>query len=249
MLRFELWLKNFVKRSSRKRPLSQAIMTTFGIRCSTRPFLVSGHSATTQSLIHIIQHLNETVHCGNGSLIKIFHSAVWQLYTAISRKVVGKDVHATIPKGNMGYDRYTVSDNCSFRSYFCCFPLAVANTFSWPFLPILSNFSEEQWTQNHPQCLSGLSRALFPTTLLEKVVTSRSFRSDLLARLFSYELLMSFWSSRTRTRTAKAKKCSRKGDNNFARTVYVQSRCFRNLSLLITFLPFSLLSSLLNLPK
>ena len=27
------------------------------------------------------------------------------LYTAISRKVVGKNVHATIPKGNMGYDQ------------------------------------------------------------------------------------------------------------------------------------------------
>ena len=25
-------------------------------------------------------------------------------YTAISRKVVGKNVHATFPKGNMGYD-------------------------------------------------------------------------------------------------------------------------------------------------
>ena len=32
------------------------------------------------------------------------------LYTAISRKVVGKKVHATIPKGNMGYDQYTVPD-------------------------------------------------------------------------------------------------------------------------------------------
>ena len=32
------------------------------------------------------------------------------LYTAISRKVVGKTVHATIPKGNMGYDQYTVPD-------------------------------------------------------------------------------------------------------------------------------------------
>ena len=27
------------------------------------------------------------------------------LYTAISRKVVVKTVHATIPKGNMGYDQ------------------------------------------------------------------------------------------------------------------------------------------------
>ena len=31
-----------------------------------------------------------------------------QLFTAISRKVVGKNVHATIPKGNMGYNQYTV---------------------------------------------------------------------------------------------------------------------------------------------
>ena len=32
---------------------------------------------------------------------------------------------------------------------------------------ILSNFFEEQCTQNHPQYLSGLLRGLFPTTFLE----------------------------------------------------------------------------------
>ena len=73
-----------------------------------------------------------------------------------------KNVHATIPKGNMGYDQYTVPYNCSCRTYFCCFPLALENTFPWPFVSILSNFFEERTTQNHPQCLSGLSRALFP---------------------------------------------------------------------------------------
>ena len=52
------------------------------------------------------------------------------LYTATSRKVVGKNVHATIPKGNMGYDQYKVPDDCSCRTYFCCFPLALANTFA-----------------------------------------------------------------------------------------------------------------------
>ena len=31
----------------------------------------------------------------------------------------------------------------------------------------LSNFFEEHSTQNHPQCLSGSSRALFPITFLE----------------------------------------------------------------------------------
>ena len=30
------------------------------------------------------------------------------MFTAISRKIVGKNVHATIPKGNMGNDQYSV---------------------------------------------------------------------------------------------------------------------------------------------
>ena len=37
---------------------------------------------------------------------------------------------------------------------------------------ILSNFFERRWTQNHPQYLSGLSRALYPTTFLEIAVNA-----------------------------------------------------------------------------
>ena len=74
----------------------------------------------------------------------------------------------------MGYDQYTVSDDCTFRIYFCCFPLALANTFPRPFVPILSNFFKEQCPQSHPQYLSGLSRALFPTTFLEIAVYTYS---------------------------------------------------------------------------
>ena len=48
-------------------------------------------------------------------------------HTAISKKVVGKNVHATIPESNMGYDQYTVPDDCSCRTYFCCFPLTLSN--------------------------------------------------------------------------------------------------------------------------
>ena len=40
------------------------------------------------------------------------------VYTAVSRKVVGKNVHATIPKGNMGYNQYTVSDTVAFERTF-----------------------------------------------------------------------------------------------------------------------------------
>ena len=43
------------------------------------------------------------------------------LYTAILRKVVGKNVHATIPKGNMGYDQYTVPGFVAVEPTFVAF--------------------------------------------------------------------------------------------------------------------------------
>ena len=42
-------------------------------------------------------------------------------YTAISRKVVGRNVQATIPKGNMGYDQYTVPDTVAVEPTFVAF--------------------------------------------------------------------------------------------------------------------------------
>ena len=44
---------------------------------------------------------------------------------------------------------------------------------------IFSNFFEEQSTQNHPQYLSGLSRALFPTTFLETAVNTTEIPGEL----------------------------------------------------------------------
>ena len=44
------------------------------------------------------------------------------IHTAIDpRKVVGKNVHATIPKGNMGYDQYTVPDTVAVEPTFVAF--------------------------------------------------------------------------------------------------------------------------------
>ena len=71
-----------------------------------------------------------------------------------------KNLHATIPKDNMGYDQYTVpDDDCSCRTYFCCFPLALADICPWPLLPFFQISLK-----------LGLSRALFPTTFLKKAV-------------------------------------------------------------------------------
>ena len=43
------------------------------------------------------------------------------VFTAISRKVVGKNVHATIRKGNMGYVQYTVPDTVAVERTFVAF--------------------------------------------------------------------------------------------------------------------------------
>ena len=39
-----------------------------------------------------------------------FREVKIRVNTAISKKVVVQNVHATIPKDNMGYDQYTVPD-------------------------------------------------------------------------------------------------------------------------------------------
>ena len=44
---------------------------------------------------------------------------------------------------------------------------------------ILSNFFEEQWIQNHPQYLSGLQLALFPTTFLQNSCMRRLSKATL----------------------------------------------------------------------
>ena len=46
---------------------------------------------------------------------------VISLHTVISRKVVEKNVHATIPKGNMGYVQYTVPDTVAVEPTFVSF--------------------------------------------------------------------------------------------------------------------------------
>ena len=42
-------------------------------------------------------------------------------FTAILGKVVGKTVHTTIPKGNIGYDQYTVPDIVAVENTFVAF--------------------------------------------------------------------------------------------------------------------------------
>ena len=88
------------------------------------------------------------------SLTKRLRSRLVRL--AISRKVVGKNLHDALFLTTLAVELTLFLSVSTRKHIFMAFR---AN--------ILSNFSEEQRTQNHPQCLSGLSRALFPTTFLE----------------------------------------------------------------------------------
>ena len=67
-------------------------------------------------------------------------------YTAISRKFVKNKVHSTIPKGNMGYDQYTVSNDCSCRTYFWLLSFSTRKHISVASRTILLNFFEKQCT-------------------------------------------------------------------------------------------------------
>ena len=49
--------------------------------------------------------LNSTFENGVKKDRKTGGGGIYILYTATSRKVVGKNVQATIPKGSMGYDQ------------------------------------------------------------------------------------------------------------------------------------------------
>ena len=54
-------------------------------------------------------------------LCDVTRDLLFTWYTAISRKVVGKNVHATIPKGNMGYEQYTAPDTVAVEYTFASF--------------------------------------------------------------------------------------------------------------------------------
>ena len=65
-----------------------------------------------------------------------------QVYAAISREVVEKNAHATIPKGNMGHDQYTVLDTLAV-ALLLLFSFGTRKYTSIATPAILSNFFEE----------------------------------------------------------------------------------------------------------
>ena len=97
--------------------------------------------------------------------VRLFEESI---YTAISTKVVGKIVHATISKGNMGMI------NTLFLTLWLLLPLplALVNTCPWLLVPFFQ-ISLKNSDSKPSTIFSGLSRALFLTFFLETAVFLR----------------------------------------------------------------------------
>ena len=78
-------------------------------------------------------------------------------------------MHATIPKGNMGYDQFTVPDTVAVQPTLICYlPLALANIRPWPLaFSQISLKNSELKTTTIP---FGIVACTFPTTFLEIAV-------------------------------------------------------------------------------
>ena len=92
------------------------------------------------------------------------------LVCSILRKVVEKNVHATIPKVKMGYDKYTVPDTYSCGTYFYCFPLALANIRPWPLVPFFQTSLKNSELKTTHDTFRDCRVHFFWTTFLEIAV-------------------------------------------------------------------------------
>ena len=111
-------------------------------------------------------HLNATSY-SVASTLTWYYSFCMYMYTAISRKVVGKNCACDNPERQYGIWSTHFSWHSKLSNLLLLLSFSTRKHTSMASCAILTNFFEKPWTQNHPQYLSGLLCALFPTTFLE----------------------------------------------------------------------------------
>ena len=83
--------------------------------------VISGEVYNRQFTVQPTSKLSGALWRWGGKRKESLQLRLWNLKTAISRKVVGKKVHKTIPKGNMGYVQYTFPDTVAVKPTFVAF--------------------------------------------------------------------------------------------------------------------------------
>ena len=97
-------------------------------------------------------------------------------YTGISRKVVRKKMYTLLSRKILWDVINTLFLTLSMSNLLLLLSFTTHNYTPMASRAFLSNFFEKQLTQNRPQYPSGLSRALFPTSFLEKAVHTKPTR-------------------------------------------------------------------------
>ena len=92
-----------------------------------------------QQVVRINSALSEPLPIVSGIPQGVHWHLCFLVYTAISRKAVGKNVHAvvTVLEGNMGYDQYTVPDTVGVEPSFVS---VSANKRPWSLVPYFQIF-------------------------------------------------------------------------------------------------------------
>ena len=139
--------------------MTQTLYTSFLLTCTGRRtycdlYITGGNRCDARWS----SHFSGTIKRQQSTRIQLFRERLSE-----------KNVHATMPKGDMGYDQYHCSWHWSCRNYFYWFRLALANI-----RPAFSchsfKFFWRTVNSKPPKYLSGSSRELFPTTFLEIAV-------------------------------------------------------------------------------
>ena len=115
----------------------------------------------------IIKHFSSMVLILRNNMYS-YKGGLLDWYTAISGKVVGK--MCTRQSRKVIWDMRNTLFLTLYSNPLLLLSFTTRKHMSMASRAILSNFFEEQWTQNHPQYLSGLSRVLLSTIFLKRAV-------------------------------------------------------------------------------
>ena len=92
--------------------------------------------------------------------------SIWaSLYSYFEKGCGKKNVRVTIPERQYGIWWIHCSWHCHLSSLLLLLSFSTRKHASMASRAVLSNFFEKRWSQNHPQYLSELARARFPTFL------------------------------------------------------------------------------------
>ena len=116
---------------------------TFKIPLASILYLLTYSESTAWNFHLIVTGISVNVPVTSEALLNVAENI--QLFR---ERLSGKNVLATTPKGNMGYDQYTVLNDCSCRTFILLLlSISTHEHMSMAYCAVLSNFFGEQYSK------------------------------------------------------------------------------------------------------